>query len=168
MSTQTVSPAVSPAVPAADSTSGDDRRSAAVRGLEHEIGTMLRRIRRGLGERAVQVHPELNTTSYLLLSTLNEQGARRAADLAELFSLDKGSVSRVVHQLVELGLVERTPDPGDGRASLLSVTPETVRRLGEVHGQRREHFDDRLVAWTPEEIEDLAERLGRFNLALGD
>ena len=167
MTTQTVPPAGSVVGQAGPGTE-DDRRSAAVRGLEHEIGTMLRRIRRGLGERAVQVHPELNTTSYLLLSTLNEQGARRAAELAELFSLDKGSVSRAVHQLVELGLVERTPDPGDGRASLLSVTPETVRRLGEVHGRRREHFDDRLAGWTAEEIEDLATLLGRFNLAVAD
>ena len=167
MTTQTVPPAGSVVAQAGPGTE-DDRRSAAVRGLEHEIGTMLRRIRRGLGERAVQVHPELNTTSYLLLSTLNEQGARRAAELAELFSLDKGSVSRAVHQLVELGLVERTPDPGDGRASLLSVTPETVRRLGEVHGQRRENVDGRLVGWTPEEIEELAQGLGRLNLALAD
>jgi len=167
VTTQTVPPA-DPAGARTGLGPDDDRRSAAVRGLEHEIGTMLRRIRRGLGERAVQVHPELNTTSYLLLSTLNEQGARRAAELAELFSLDKGSVSRAVHQLVELGLVERTPDPGDGRASLLSVTPETVRRLGEVHGQRRENVDDRLVGWNPEEIEELAQGLGRLNLALAD
>jgi len=167
VTTETV-PAAGLPVVTTDVGEDEDRRSVAVRGLEHEIGTMLRRIRRGLGERAVRVHPELNTTSYLLLSTLNEQGARRAAELAEIFSLDKGSVSRAVHQLVELGLVERTPDPGDGRASLLSVTAETVRRLGEVHGQRREQFDDRLVGWTAEEIQELAERLGRFNLALGD
>jgi len=167
VTTQTVPPGETPVVAAAVGID-DDRRAVAVRGLEHEIGTMLRRIRRGLGERAVEVHPELNTTSYLLLSTLNEQGARRAADLAEIFSLDKGSVSRVVHQLVELGLVERTPDPGDGRASLLSVTAETVRRLGEVHGQRREHYDDRLAAWSADEIEDLVRMLGRLNLTLAD
>jgi len=157
------------ATPVAPDPAPDDvRRSAAVRNLEHEIGTLMRRLRRGLGERAVQVHPELNTTSYLLLSTLNDHGAQRAVGLAELFSLDKGSVSRAVHQLVELGLVERTPDPGDGRASLLSVTPEAVRRLGEVQSQRQEHFDDRLAGWTPVDIEDLAERLGRLGTALGD
>jgi DNA-binding MarR family transcriptional regulator len=144
------------------------RRHAAVRNLEHEIGTLLRRIRRGLAERAVQVHPELNPTSYMILTTLTEHGARRAADLAELFALDKGSVSRVVHQLLELGLIARTPDPADGRASLLSVTDEAVRRLAEVRDHRREHFDDRLLDWEPAEIEELAERLGRFNHALSD
>ena len=144
------------------------RREAAVRNLEHEIGTLLRRIRRGLAERATQVHPDLNPTSYMLLTTLTEHGARRAADLAELFALDKGSVSRFVHQLVELGLVERSPDPADGRASILSVTDDAVRRLAEVRDDRREHFDGRLAAWEPGEIEEFAAVLGRFNAALSD
>lgn len=148
--------------------STQERRQAAVRSLEHEIGTLLRRIRRGLADRAVQVHPELNATSYMLLSTLNEHGARRAAYLAELFALDKGSVSRFVHQLVELGLIERSPDPADGRASILAVTDDAVRRLAEVRGDRRAHFEDRLDSWDPDDIEDLATRLGRFNVALSD
>jgi DNA-binding MarR family transcriptional regulator len=116
-------------------TADTGRRHAAVRSLEHEIGTLLRRIRKGL---------------------------------AELFALDKGSVSRVVHQLLELGLIARSPDPADGRASLLSVTDEAVRRLAEVRDHRREHFDDRLLDWEPAEIEELAARLGRFNHALSD
>jgi len=146
----------------------DQRRQGAVRALEHEVGTLLRRVRRGLGERAVQVHPDLNATSYLLLATLAEHGGRRAADLADLFALDKGSVSRFVHQLLELGLLARVPDPADRRASILSATDEAVRRLEEVRGEQREHFDDRLDGWTPEDIEDLADRLGRFNQALAE
>lgn len=145
-----------------------DRRQAAVRSLEHEIGTLLRRVRKGLAERAVDVHPELNATSYLILTTLAEHGARRAADLSELFALDKGSVSRVVHQLLELGLIARAPDPADGRASILTVTDDAVRRLAKVRAGRREHFDDRLDGWEPAEIEELAARLGRFNHALSD
>jgi DNA-binding MarR family transcriptional regulator len=145
-----------------------DRRDAAIRGLEHEIGTLLRRIRRGLAERAVQVHPELNPTSYMLLTTLRDQGARRAADLAELFALDKGAVSRIVGQLIDLGLVARSPDPADGRASILTATDEALRRLAEVREHRRANFDDRLAGWEPAEIEDLAAQLGRFNAALSD
>ena len=146
----------------------DPRRETAVRSLEHEIGTLLRRIRRGLSERAVEVHPDLNASSYMLLTTLSEHGARRASDLADMFALDKGSVSRLVHQLLELGLIERTPDPADGRASILAVTDSAVRRLAEVRHGRRQHFDDRLDGWDPQEIEDLADRLGRLNLALSD
>jgi len=150
------------------STETDDRRQLAIRSLEHEIGALLRRVRRGLAERALAVHPELNASSYMLLSTLHEHGARRAADLAELFALDKGSVSRLVHQLLELGLIARSPDPADRRASLLTVTDDAVRRIAAVHEGRREHFDDRLAAWDPTDIEELAERLARFNFALSD
>jgi DNA-binding MarR family transcriptional regulator len=146
----------------------EERRQTAIRGLEHEIAALLRRIRRGLADRAVQVHPELNATTYMMVSVLEEQGPRRAADLAETFALDKGSVSRAVHQLVELGLIVRTPDPADGRASILAVTDDAVRRLGQVHTRRRETFDHRLAAWPVDEIEVLAAGLGRFNLALSD
>ena len=146
----------------------EERRQVAVRDVEHEIGTLLRRIRKGLSERAVQVHPELNATSYLILTTLSEQGACRAAHLVEAFALDKGSVSRVVHQLLEIGLIERSPDPADGRASILTVTDQAVRRLAAVRDRRRPHFESRLDDWEIADIEDLAARLDRFNQALSE
>jgi len=145
-----------------------EQRHTAIRTLEHEIGALLRRIRRGLADRAVQVHPDLNPVTYMMLSTLEEHGPRRAADLAETFALDKGSVSRAVHQLVGLGLVVRSPDPTDGRASILAVTDEAVGRLAKVHEHRRETFDHRLADWEAAEIEELADRLGRFNRALSE
>lgn len=148
--------------------SAPSRRDAAIRGLEHEIGTLLRRVRRRLEERAVMVHSELSATSYLVLVTLRDHGSCRAADLAELFALDKGSVSRVVHQLLDLGLILRSPDPADGRASILTVSDEALRRIAAVRDGQREQFDDRLGSWDDEEIEDLAARLSRFNHALSD
>ena len=144
------------------------RREAAIRGLEQEVGTLLRRVRRRLEDRAAMVHSELNATSYLVLVTLRDHGSCRAADLAELFALDKGSVSRVVHQLLDLGLIVRAPDPADGRASILTVSDEALRRIAAVREDQREQFDDRLTSWDPEEIEELATRLSRFNHALSD
>jgi DNA-binding MarR family transcriptional regulator len=146
----------------------ETRRQVAIRGLEQEIGTLLRRVRRRLEDRAVKVHPELNATSYLVLATLRDHGACRAADLAELFALDKGSVSRVVHQLLDLGLIVRSPDPADGRASILTVSDEALRRIAAAREGQREQFDDRLTSWDPDEIEELAARLSRFNAALSD
>jgi DNA-binding MarR family transcriptional regulator len=73
-----------------------------------------------------------------------------------------------VHQLLELGLIVRSPDPADGRASILTVTDDAVRRLAQVHVRRRETFDQRLTRWEPGEIEELAAQLARFNAALSD
>jgi DNA-binding MarR family transcriptional regulator len=144
------------------------RRATAVRSLEHEIGLLLRQIRRGMSERALQVHPELSPTSYAILATLGEFGPRRAAELAEMFAMDKGTVSRVVHQLLELDLVQRTPDPEDGRASILSVTKDATARLEQMHDLRRQLFDTQLADWHADEIEQLATQLGRFNVDVFD
>lgn len=146
----------------------DDRRDAAVRGLEHEIGRLLRRIRRGLADRATQVDPELNATAYPLLVTLAEAGPHRAADLADLFALDKGAVSRIVHQLLELGLIERAPDPQDGRASILSVTPKARARLAAIVDARHEVVGQRLADWEADSIAELAAGLARFNAAISE
>lgn len=144
------------------------RRDEALHGLEHEIGRLLRRIRRGLQERATQVDPGLSATAYPLLIALVEYGPHRAADLAELFALDKGAVSRAVHQLLELGLIERTPDPQDGRASILTPTVAAKERVAVAHERRREDFGARLSDWTPESIAALASGLAKFNSAISD
>lgn len=144
------------------------QRDEALRGLEHEIGRLLRRIRRGLGDRAAQVDPALSATAYPLLVTLVELGPHRAADLADLFALDKGAVSRVVHQLLELGLIERAPDPQDGRASILSATAKGKERLAETADRRHQEIGARLADWAPESIAELAQGLARFNGAVSD
>ena len=143
-------------------------RDEAIRDLEHEIGKLLRRVRRGLAERAALVDPSLNATAYPLLIPLNEFGPHRAADLADLFALDKGAVSRVVHQLLELGLIERTPDPNDGRASILQVSARGREKLASLADQRREEFGARLAGWDADNIRDLAQGLAQFNLAISD
>ena len=111
-------------------------RDEAMRMLEHELVLLLRRFRRGIGARATALHPDLNPTAYALLLTLVDYGPTRAADLAEMFSIDKGAVSRLVRHLEDLGFVERTPDPNDGRAQVLAASAEAVRRLEEIKAQR--------------------------------
>lgn len=143
-------------------------RDQAMRTLEHEIGILLRRVRRGIAERAQQIHPELNATSYSLLLALADFGPKRAAELADMFALDKGAVSRLVHQLLELGLIERNPDPHDGRASILAVTDLARTKLDEMAAWRRDALDVRLVGWEPDEIDGLAQGLARFNETLSD
>ena len=91
----------------------------SLRLLESEVGVLIRRIKRVLGERARAVHPDLQPASYLMLAYLADDGPLRASAIAETFDIDKGAISRQVQHLVDLGLVDRTPDPADGRASLL-------------------------------------------------
>ena len=138
-----------------------------MRMLEHEMGVVMRRIRRNIGERARLVHPELSAAGYSMLLALDEGGPRRSSELAELFAIDKGAVSRQVAQLAELGFVTREKDPIDGRAQLLTITDLGHERLGEVAKQRRRLYDERLSTWDTDELQDFVRSLARYNESVG-
>lgn len=143
-------------------------RSAGLRRIESEVGVLIRRVKRVIGDRARMIHPDLHPVTYLLLAHLIDSGPQRAADLVGAFGMDKGGVSRQVQHLVDLGLVERQPDPDDRRAQLLAPTPDAVTRMGDVARARSERFDRQLADWSDEEVADFADRLGRYNAALAD
>ena len=134
--------------------------------LEREVGVLIRRVKRVIGERARSVHESLQPSSYLLLTHLAEQGPSRSSVFVDAFAIDKGAISRQVQHLVELGLVERTPDPADGRAMLISVTADGLDRLQSVAHERRRLLDERLGGWTEADLETLVTSLNRYNRAL--
>ena len=141
-------------------------RADSLRRLEREVGVLIRRIKRVIGERAQAVHPDLQPASYLMLSWLADEGPLRASAMAESFNLDKGAVSRQLTHLLDLGLVTRVQDPEDGRAMLVAASDEAVRRLADVSAHRRKWLDERLGDWSAQELDDFVEALGRYNRAL--
>ena len=141
-------------------------RTDLLRGLEQEVGVMIRRIRRVIRERAHAVHPELPASSYLMLSWLLSHGAQRSSVMAEAFGIDKGAISRQLQHLVDLDLVDRSPDPDDGRASLVSASETAVDRMSAVADERRRWLDERLGDWSEDELTSFVELLGRYNAAL--
>src|SRR3954470_2667139 len=56
------------------------------------------------------------------LATIERRGPLAPSELAELERVKRPTITRVVGRLEEAGLVERTGDPADGRASLVSIT----------------------------------------------
>lgn len=137
-----------------------------LRDLEEEIGVLIRRVRRAIGERARSVHPELQPSSYLMLGWLRHHGPVRASEMAAAFEIDKGAISRQVQHLIDVELVERTPDPDDRRAHLVSITDDAVRRLDEVTEARRVALDQRLGDLGDDDLADFVRLLGRYNTAL--
>ncbi len=137
-----------------------------LRGLEQEVGVMIRRIRRVIRQRAHAVHPELPAASYLMLSWLLSHGPQRSSAMAEAFGIDKGAISRQLQHLVDLDLVDRSPDPDDGRATLVSAATAAVDRMSAVAAERRRWLDERLGDWSEEDLTSFVELLGRYNAAL--
>jgi DNA-binding MarR family transcriptional regulator len=134
--------------------------------LEQEVAVMIRRIRRVIRERSHAVHPDLQSSSYLMLSWLDQHGAQRASAMAEAFGIDKGAISRQVQHLLDLGLVDRSPDPADGRATLVSASAEASVRIAEVNDDRRRWLDERLGDWPDHDVSEFLRMLASYNAAL--
>jgi DNA-binding MarR family transcriptional regulator len=134
--------------------------------LERELGVLIRRVRRVIGERARAVHPDLQPASYLMLTFLMAEGPQRSSVVSERFNVDKGAISRQVQHLCDLGLLVREPDPADGRATLISASPDAVHRLEAVDRDRRRWLDEHLAEWTEADLRDFVGGLSRYNTAL--
>ncbi len=143
-------------------------RHEELRGIEAEVASLIRRVKRVVGNRARLVHPELSPITYFMLVHVMSAGPLRAADLAEAFGMDKGGVSRQVQHLDDIGLLERRPDPDDRRAQLLAATPDAVRRIEALNRVRSARFDERLGDWSDEDLATFGAMLRRYNTALAD
>ena len=141
-------------------------RAAALRSIEREVGVLVHRVRRVIGVRARAVHPDLQPAAYLVLADLDERGPSRSSVVVEALGIDKGAVSRQIQHLVDLGLLERSPDPADGRAALLSLSDDARARLERVRDDRRERFGERLAEWSAGDLTELAGLLARYNASL--
>src|SRR5512145_3440522 len=87
---------------------------------------------------------ELDFAAILLLKALMHGGPMRLSALAASLDLDASTVSRQVRHLEDRGLLERTSDPDDGRASRIALSAEGRTRL-EAGAERRRAFVGRLV-----------------------
>ncbi len=134
--------------------------------LEEEVGVLIRRVRRVIGERAHIVHEELQPASYLMLNFLVTSGPQRSSVLSEKFGVDKGAISRQVQHLVDLGLLDREPDPLDGRAVLVSASDDAVVRMEAIATERRKWLDERLGDWSEDDLREFVTGLSRYNDAL--
>lgn len=72
----------------------------------------------------------LSIPQFDLISTLTEREGLSQQELAERLYVTKGNVSGLVDRMVEGGLVERRPIPGDRRPNALYLTPKG-RELAE-------------------------------------
>jgi DNA-binding MarR family transcriptional regulator len=104
---------------------------------------------------------ELDFAAILLLKALLP-GPMRLSSLAAALDLDASTVSRQVRHLEDRGLLERTSDPDDGRASQVALSAEGCTRL-ELGARRRRDLVGRLLEdWPASDREHLRILLTRL------
>jgi DNA-binding MarR family transcriptional regulator len=119
--------------------------------LRVSIGMLLRRLRQ------TRTDGELTLPESSALTRLDRGGPATASALAKLEQISPQSMGATLGALEAKGLIERRPDPGDGRRAVLSVTGAGSRLLRDKRNARTERLAKALSAgFTPAEIQLLA------------
>ncbi|UWF77135.1 MarR family winged helix-turn-helix transcriptional regulator [Microbacterium neungamense] len=137
----------------------DPEREEALHALEDEFSALFARVRRMYLEYAARLAPGLSPAAYKLFSAIAAAGQARPSELSERMMADKSQVSRMVRELEGHGLIERMPDPADGRSSLLRPTEDGLRRLTAVREGDEQRLRNSLRSWSLDDIRNLARLL---------
>ncbi len=102
-----------------------------------ELAARLRMTLGRLNRRVRQHGPQTLTSSQAsTLSSLETLGPVRLGDLAAHEGVTAPTQSRLVASLENHGLVRRTPDSDDRRATLLAITAQGRRQLEQLRNER--------------------------------
>jgi DNA-binding MarR family transcriptional regulator len=101
----------------------------------------------------------VDTQTYPVLNTLASVGPVTVARLAEAVGIDRSGTSRYADRLQDAGLIKRTTDPLDRRATLLSLTPKGARVIGKLNATLTGHLRDLTATWPDGAAEALAQGL---------
>ena len=96
-----------------------------------ELGILLFVANRALEQRAFDAVVAAGITDITLAQARIAPDGSRVSDLAEQARVTKQSAASLVEQLEKAEYVERVPDPTDGRARLVRLTPR-LQRVAEV------------------------------------
>ena len=88
------------------------------------------RTARRLRQEAAAEATGLTPTSTAALATIERHGPLTPSELAEIERVKRPTVTRTLGCLEREGLVERTPDPADGRSALVASTPPAASGCG--------------------------------------
>lgn len=138
-------------------------RLADAGALADELVRLMRLFERARADFATQCRDGVERAAYVLLAHLVAGGPHRLSALAEAVHSDPSTVSRQVAHLVQAGLVERRPDPLDGRAARLSATEDGRRAFAEHRRMRSQHAAALLAGWPARDAHRLVHLLDRLS-----
>ncbi|MFJ1763670.1 MarR family winged helix-turn-helix transcriptional regulator [Amycolatopsis sp. NPDC088138] len=106
-----------------------------------ELADLARQVREGVGRLNWRMRSERDLNGpgpavLAVLSRLYRAGTHTPSELAAAERLQPQSLTRILAWVAERELVTRTPDPDDGRRSLIRITPAGLAVLREYSIQR--------------------------------
>jgi DNA-binding MarR family transcriptional regulator len=122
---------------------------AAVIDFIQSIGLLMRRVR------AAAASHELSLTESAVLARLSREGPATIADLARAESMKPQSMGTTIAALEEMGLVERTPHPTDGRQVNIELTAKGAAVRNSAQGAKRTWLAQAIAQLDQQERETL-------------
>jgi DNA-binding MarR family transcriptional regulator len=102
------------------------------------------RTARRLRQEAAGEGAELTPTASSALATVERHGPLTPSELAEIERVKRPTATRTLRILEDAGLVERAPDPVDGRSSLVSINSTGRERLRRLRGRKNAYLARRM------------------------
>ncbi|MEP6973314.1 MAG: MarR family transcriptional regulator [Actinomycetota bacterium] len=100
--------------------------------------------------------PGMTPTLLAALSTIERHGPMTAGGLASHEQVEKPTVTRLLSVLDERDLIERTPDPLDGRVGWVQVSTAGRKLLQRTRRRKDEYLVKRIRNLSPEDQATLA------------
>jgi DNA-binding MarR family transcriptional regulator len=113
------------------------------------------RTSRRLRQEAAEGGAELTPTAVSALATVERHGPLTPSELAAIERIKRPTATRILRGLEEAGLVDRSPDPEDGRSALLSANAAGRERLRRLRGRKNAYLARRMRNLSDEEVETL-------------
>jgi DNA-binding MarR family transcriptional regulator len=130
--------------------------------IGHEVSRFIRGFKSLQAQTAHRLRHGVDPSAYPVLFQLVD-APKRTTELATCLHADTSTISRQVTSLVEVGLVERTQDPEDRRATILVAT-DAGRSVFAAMQRDRDRLMTQIVAgWSAPDVAAFVRLLSRFN-----
>ncbi|WP_272027675.1 MarR family winged helix-turn-helix transcriptional regulator [Kocuria rosea] len=151
-----------------NNTTGGDRPTPGVQ-VREGVAVLMRWASRSDVRRYVfgPAAAELSPTDAALLEHLIRTGPMRLSDLAGQWGVNKSTMTPQVRRLEDKGLIDRQPDPGDRRATVVGISAEGIELQRRIGAAGAAAFDEILSTWPQQDREALGSLLLRFAYQLG-
>ena len=143
-------------------------RDEALRAIELASGELIQRANRAhLYTELIRASGlDIDQAVFLVFSCVGRIGPARVADVATAVGIGPTTSSRHLTTLERLGVVRRAPDPSDGRAAMVALTPAGQQSFAAARSANARLLGALVADWTEDELADFADYFKRFTEAL--
>jgi DNA-binding MarR family transcriptional regulator len=132
--------------------------------LAGELHTLIGKFRQRLREQATM--GDLTRSQAAVLRRLYRDGPATVTALAKAENMRPQSMGAITSALQSAGLITGAPDPGDGRQTILSLTPDCMEWIGDGRAARQDWLHRTILAELSraeqQQVMEAVELLGRL------